>query len=75
LEENYLKKNSLKYWLDWNKITDIGPKRFYKLLEYFGSVDTAWQAKSGEISKILNLNSKYLSGFSKKKTISIPNKS
>ncbi|MGB6606928.1 MAG: DNA-processing protein DprA [Atribacterota bacterium] len=53
-----MKKNSLQYWLAWNKITDIGPKRFYKLLEYFGSVDTAWQAKSGEISKILNLSSK-----------------
>ena len=58
MEENYLKKNSLQYWLAWNKITDIGPKRFYKLLEYFGSVDTAWQAKSGEISKILNLKPK-----------------
>jgi len=53
-----LKKNLLKYWLAWNKITDIGPKRFYKLIKYFGSVDTAWQAKSGEISKILNLSPK-----------------
>ena len=53
-----MKKNSLQYWLAWNKITDIGPKRFYNLLEYFGSLDTAWQAKSGEISKILNLNPK-----------------
>jgi len=53
-----VKKNSLQYWLAWNKITDIGPKRFYKLLEYFGSVDTAWQAKSGEISRVLNLSSK-----------------
>ncbi|GAI79666.1 unnamed protein product, partial [marine sediment metagenome] len=50
-----MKKNSLKYWLAWNKIPDIGPKRFYKLLEYFGSVDAAWQAKSGEISRVLNL--------------------
>ncbi|GAI97458.1 unnamed protein product, partial [marine sediment metagenome] len=41
-----MKNNLLKYWLAWNKISDIGPKRFYKLLEYFGSVDTAWQAKS-----------------------------
>ncbi|MBE3113802.1 MAG: DNA processing protein DprA, partial [Actinobacteria bacterium] len=53
-----MKENSLKYWLAWNKISDIGPKRFYKLLEYFGSTDAAWQAKSGEISKVLNLSPK-----------------
>jgi len=53
-----LKENSLKYWLAWNKITDIGPKRFYKLFKYFSSVDTAWQAKLGEISRILNLSPK-----------------
>ena len=53
-----MKENSLKYWLAWNKITDIGPKRFYKLLEYFGSIDAAWEVKSGEISRVLNLSSK-----------------
>jgi len=53
-----LKNNLLKYWLAWNKIPDIGPKRFYKLLKYFGSADIAWQAKSGEVLKILNLNPK-----------------
>lgn len=58
MEEHHLKKNSLKYWLAWNKIPDIGPKRFYRLLEYFGSVEAAWQVKSGEISRVLNLSSK-----------------
>lgn len=53
-----MKENSLKYWLAWNKMSDLGPKRFYKLLEYFGSADAAWQAKSAEISKILNLSPK-----------------
>ena len=53
-----VKENLLKYWLAWNEIPDIGPKRFYKLLEYFGSADTAWQAKSGEISRVLNLSPK-----------------
>jgi len=62
-----LKKNSLKYWLAWNKISDIGPKRFYKLLEYFGSADIAWQAKSGEIFRILNLNPKISSRISEEK--------
>ncbi len=62
-----MKKNSLKYWLAWNKISDIGPKRFYKLLEYFGSADIAWQAKSGEIFRILNLNPKISSRISEEK--------
>lgn len=67
-----MKKNSLKYWLAWNKIPDIGPKRFYKLLEYFGSVENAWQAKSGEISKILNLSSKISSRLFEEKNNIIP---
>ncbi|MFH1939814.1 MAG: hypothetical protein ABIK21_06685, partial [bacterium] len=62
-----MKENSLKYWLAWNKIPDIGPKRFYKLLEYFGSVDAAWQAKLGEISKVLNLSPKISSRISEEK--------
>ncbi len=67
-----MKKNSLQYWLAWNKITDIGPKRFYKLLEYFGSADTAWQATSGEISKVLNLSSKISSRLFEEKNNIIP---
>jgi len=27
-----VKENSLKYWLAWNKIPDIGPKRFTNYL-------------------------------------------
>jgi DNA processing protein len=62
-----VKENLLKYWLAWNEIPDIGPKRFYKLLEYFGSADTAWQAKSGEISRVLNLSPKISSRISEEK--------
>jgi len=72
LEEYQLKKNSLKYWLAWNKIPDIGPKRFYKLLEYFGSVENAWEAKSGEISRVLNLSSKISSRLFEEKNNIIP---
>ena len=67
-----MKENSLKYWLAWNKIPDIGPKRFYKLLEYFGSTDAAWKAKSGEISKILNLSPKISSRLFEQKNNIIP---
>jgi len=67
-----LKDTSLKYWLAWNKISDIGPKRFYQLLDYFGSPDIAWQAKSGEISKILNLSSKISSRLFEEKNNILP---
>lgn len=67
-----MKNNSLKYWLAWNKIPDIGPKRFYKLLEYFGAVDAAWDAKSGEISRLLNLSSKISSRLFEEKNNIIP---
>lgn len=67
-----MKENSLQYWLAWNKISDIGPKRFSKLIEYFGSPDVAWQAKSGEISKILNLSSKISSRLFEEKNNIIP---
>jgi len=72
LEEYQLKDTSLKYWLAWNKISDIGPKRFYQLLDYFGSPDIAWQAKSGEISKILNLSSKISSRLFEEKNNILP---
>ncbi|PKP55145.1 DNA-protecting protein DprA, partial [Candidatus Atribacteria bacterium HGW-Atribacteria-1] len=67
-----MKENSLKYWLAWNKIPDIGPKRFYKLLEYFGSADAAWQVKSEEISEVLNLNPKISSKIFEEKNNTNP---
>lgn len=67
-----MKENSLKYWLAWNKLSDIGPKRFYKLLQYFGSVDIAWEARSEEISKILNLSPKISSRLFEEKNNIIP---
>ncbi|HER24317.1 MAG TPA: DNA-protecting protein DprA [Candidatus Atribacteria bacterium] len=53
-------------------MSDIGPKRFYQLLDYFGSPDIAWQAKSGEISKILNLSSKISSRLFEEKNNILP---
>jgi len=67
-----VKENSLKYWLAWNKIPDIGPKRFFKLLEYFGTAEAAWQAKSGEISRVLVLSSKISSRIFEEKNNNIP---
>jgi len=50
-----MEEQQLKYWLAWNKISLLGAKRFYKLLEYFGTVEEAWRTKSEEIIKLLNL--------------------
>ncbi len=62
-----MKEQELKYWLSWNKISDIGPKRFHKLIKYFGSAENAWHAKSKEISKVLSLSNKVSSKISEEK--------
>jgi len=60
-------EQQLKYWLAWNKISDIGPKRFYKLIKYFGTAENAWKAKSEEISEVLNLSHKISSRICEEK--------
>ena len=62
-----MNEQQLKYWLAWNKISDIGPKRFYKLIKYFGTAENAWKAKSEEISKVLNLSHKISSRICEEK--------
>jgi len=52
-----MEEKQLKYWLAWNKISDLGAKRFYKLIEYFGDAEEAWKAKRDEVIKLLNLSS------------------
>jgi DNA processing protein len=53
-----IKEQELKYWLAWNKISDVGPKRFGKLVKHFASAENAWNVKSKEISEILKLSDK-----------------
>ena len=43
----------LKYWLWWNRVPGIGPARFYKLLEEFGSMKNAWFASLLELKQFL----------------------
>lgn len=62
-----MKEQELKYWLAWNKISDIGPKRFHKLIKYFGSAENAWHTKSGEILKVLSLSNKISSRISEER--------
>ena len=48
-------------------MSDIGPKRFYKLIKYFGTAENAWKAKSEEISEVLNLSHKISSRICEEK--------
>lgn len=41
--------NYRRYWIGFNHVKGIGAVRMRALLEYFGNVQTAWQASSGEL--------------------------
>ncbi len=56
-----MQNEELKYWLWWNRVPGIGPTRFYKLLEEFGSMKGAWLA--GEDKLGLIIGAKALAGY------------
>ena len=33
-----------RYWLAWNMVGGVGPKRFSMLLAHFGGAEAAWHA-------------------------------
>ncbi len=39
-------KNNTKYWVGFNLVKGIGPVRLEKLLQYFGDIQAAWEARS-----------------------------
>lgn len=42
----------LKYWLGFNLVHGIGPARVQTLLDYFGDLGRAWQAREAELQKL-----------------------
>ncbi len=52
----------LPYWIGFSRVSGIGPSRFQKLIDYFGSARDAWHANPGELSAI---------GLDKRATISL----
>ena len=44
--------SDLKYWLGFNLVKGIGPAKVQALLDYYGSLATAWQANEFELQKI-----------------------
>ena len=39
-------KSNTKYWVGFNLVKGIGPVRLEKLLQYFGDIQAAWEARS-----------------------------
>ncbi|NOQ40246.1 MAG: DNA-protecting protein DprA [Anaerolineales bacterium] len=39
-------KNNTKYWVGFNLVKGIGPVRLETLLQYFGDIQAAWEARS-----------------------------
>ena len=42
-------QEDLKYWIGFNIVSGIGPRRFKALLEFFGAASTAWQATISDL--------------------------
>ena len=55
-------RQELKYWIAWNKIKEIGPVRFSKLVKHFSSLEEAWRnnMNTSEIKKLLHLGEETL---------------
>ncbi len=50
-----------KYWLWWNRVSGIGPARFYKLMETFGTMKDAWNTPDNELKSLIG--AKAFSGY------------
>ncbi len=48
-----MEAEELKYWLWWNRVPGVGPARFYKLLETFGSMEDAWKAPLQDLKPVI----------------------
>ena len=57
-----MEKEELKYWIAWNKVKEIGPIRFLKLIQQFSSLKEAWcsDLNSSDVRKNLHLGEEIL---------------
>ncbi|MCB8991224.1 MAG: DNA-protecting protein DprA [Ardenticatenaceae bacterium] len=44
--------SDLKYWIGFNIVKGIGPAKLQALLDYFASLEQAWQANQAQLEKI-----------------------
>lgn len=45
-------QEQLPFWIGFSKVPGIGPARLRALLDYYGNIQTAWQANPGELRAI-----------------------
>lgn len=45
-------REDLKYWVGFNMVPGIGPKRFETLLKHFGDAGEAWRASADELQAV-----------------------
>jgi excinuclease UvrABC nuclease subunit len=50
----------LPYWVAFNHLPGIGPVRFQKIIETFGSASDAWRASPKDLAHCLGKRSKIL---------------
>ena len=48
-----MQSEELRYWLWWNRVPGVGPGRFYRLLNEYGSMRDAWQAPAEELRPLI----------------------
>jgi DNA processing protein len=48
-----MESEELKYWLCWNRVPGVGPNRFFRLLEEFGSMKDAWLADETKLKPLI----------------------
>jgi DNA processing protein len=56
--------NNLAYWVGFSKVSGIGPAKLRKLLDYFGDLESAWQANLGELAAI-GMDKRAITSFGK----------
>jgi DNA processing protein len=44
-----LSERDIRYWVGFNRVSGIGAARLQALLDYFGDLETAWQASSHDL--------------------------
>lgn len=48
--------SEMDYWVAWNLVGGVGPRRFSELLARFGSAEAAWQAPYRSVSEVYGMS-------------------
>jgi len=56
------------YWLAWSRISGIGPVLLRRLQQYFGNLESAWQAGYGELQAVEGFGEQTVNGIIKERS-------